>query len=310
MLLQPASDCREQKVPTCVAPVRHGNTQSGPAYQTACNSPIVTRACKVIRQMRGASQSHLIQAEDGHFYVLKTITNGQHRRVLINEWISAAILRHLGILVPDTAIIHVSEDFLAEYPDWCIITDHKESVQAGFHFGSRLAVNPETTALFDFLPDRLLCRLPNVAEFIGILVFDKWALNMDQRQAVFFRAKPQGRKISFWAQMIDHGLTLGGSCWRFVDSPDYGVYFRPCVYDAVSSLDSFGPWLHAVRSFPDHIVNAARRQLPPEWVDGDEEALERTLDVLMERRSQVAKLITQCKVAYPEVFRNWHRVSA
>lgn len=309
MLLQPASDCQEQTALTCATQLRPCNSQSGPVDQTAYNSALVTRACKLIRKMRGGSQSHLVQAEDDHFYVLKTTRNGQHRRVLINEWLSAAILRHLGILVPDTAIIHVTDEFLAENSDLYISRHHQQSVPAGFHFGSRLSVNPETTAIFDFLTDKMLGQLPNRLDFIGTLVFDKWAFNCDSRQAIFFRAKLPGRKMGFWAQMIDHGFTLGGPTWCFDDLPKYGFYFRPCVYDPILSLDSLAPWLEAVRSFPDHILATARRQLPPEWVDGDEEALERTLNVLMERRSRVDLIINKCRAAYPEPFRNWRRMS-
>jgi hypothetical protein len=42
-------------------------------------------ACRLIRKMRGGAQAHLIQAADGHHYVVKFLNNPQHRRILVNE---------------------------------------------------------------------------------------------------------------------------------------------------------------------------------------------------------------------------------
>ena len=38
--------------------------------------------------MRGGAQSHLIEADDGRFYIVKFQNNPQHRRILVNEWIA------------------------------------------------------------------------------------------------------------------------------------------------------------------------------------------------------------------------------
>src|SRR6185437_9895166 len=111
-----------------------------PAYppEVLCRAPI--RARKVIRKMRGGTQAHLILAEDGHHYVLKAINNPQHRRILVNEWLSCVLLRYLGILVPDTALIETTTDFVAEQREFYIsMGSRREVIPAGIHFGSRLA---------------------------------------------------------------------------------------------------------------------------------------------------------------------------
>ncbi len=74
-------------------------------------------ARNLIRKMRGGAQSHLIAGEDGEHYVVKFTNNPQHRRILINEWLANAFLRYLQIHVPQTALIQVSESFLAENPE-------------------------------------------------------------------------------------------------------------------------------------------------------------------------------------------------
>ena len=65
----------------------------------------------------------------------------------------------------------------------------RQSVEPGWHFGSRFPGNPERLAVYDFLPDTLLDQVENLAEFHGVLAFDQWIGNADSRQAMFFRAR-------------------------------------------------------------------------------------------------------------------------
>ncbi|HEY6340483.1 MAG TPA: HipA family kinase [Bryobacteraceae bacterium] len=71
----------------------------------------------MVRKMRGGSQAHLLEAADGRFYVVKFLNNPQHRRILINEWISAAFMSFLGLSTPGVAMIRITEEFLKANPD-------------------------------------------------------------------------------------------------------------------------------------------------------------------------------------------------
>ena len=127
------------------------------------------RARKLIRKMRGGAQAHLMEAEDGAFYVVKFTNNPQHRRILINEWLACAFLRYLQIHVPDTAIVEVSPEFIGANPDvYLSIGSRHETVPPGLHFGSRMAVHPDRVAVFDFLPDTLLNKLAELSQFAGL----------------------------------------------------------------------------------------------------------------------------------------------
>ena len=107
--------------------------------------------------MRGGAQSHLMEANDGHYYVVKFSNNPQHRRILVNEWISCVLLRYLQVHVPETGIINILASAISEMPDLGIVRGSKrEPPEPGPHFGSRLSVNPDRVAIYDFLPDALL----------------------------------------------------------------------------------------------------------------------------------------------------------
>jgi hypothetical protein len=273
--------------------------------------PISAR--RFLRKMRGGAQSHLIEGSDGSHYVVKFLNNPQHRRVLINEWISGVFLKHLRIHAPDYCLIEVAPEFIARNREVHIVRgSRQEPPLPGLHFGSKLAVDSCRGATYDFLPDSLLAKVNNRRDFLGAVVFDKWVSNADSRQAVFFRGRPKTSALlkgdvrkSFWAQMIDHGSAFGGPRWEFSDAPASGIYFRSSVYQEVESIDSFQPWLDLVTHFPVELVHDAWKGIPSAWIDRDEEALEKLLEQLLSRRKGVQKLILQVKQNLPATFPNW-----
>ena len=60
-----------------------------------------------------------------------------------------------------------------------------------------------------------------------------------------------------------------------------------------------------VRNFPEEVIDRAWKRVPPEWIDGDEEALERLLERLFERRKRLPELIDSCRQARVSPFPNW-----
>src|SRR6266404_6260426 len=96
-----------------------------------------------IRKMRGGAQSHLIEGDDGCFYVVKFVNNPQHRRILINELVSSVFLKYLQISTPDTAMIAISSEFLKENPQVSFeLGTRSIPVSVGRHFGSKFPGDP------------------------------------------------------------------------------------------------------------------------------------------------------------------------
>ena len=69
-----------------------------------------------IKKMRGGAQSHLIEGDDGCFYVVKFVNNPQHRRILVNELVCSVFLRYLQISCPEPALIEITPEFLRDNP--------------------------------------------------------------------------------------------------------------------------------------------------------------------------------------------------
>ena len=269
-------------------------------------------AHRLTRKMRGGAQAHLLEASDGHSYVVKFHNNPQHRRILVNEWIASTFLHYLDIAAPEMAMVELTQEFLAATPDVHIqLGRERRPVTPGWHFGSRFPGDPMRTVVYDFLPDTLLEQVENMRDFLGVLAFDKWMGNADSRQAIFFRARVHDPlaanppRLGFVAQMVDNGYVFEGPHWRWGDSPIQGLYFRPLVYRTVRGLAEFEPWLDRIRNFPEEVVDQAVKRIPPAWLEGDEDELERLLERLLRRRERVPDLIEQCRSGRSNPFPIW-----
>ncbi len=267
-------------------------------------------AVRHVRKMRGGAQSHLLEADDGNWYVVKFRNNPQHRRVLINELVAGVLLDYLKIAAPQTALICISPAFLAANPEiHFVLGSRRQEIEPGWHFGSRYPGDPARIAVYDFLPDALLPTVVNLEDFRAILVFDKWSGNADGRQSVFYRAMvrrgPGQPKPGFVASMIDHGFAFDGPNWDFPESPLQGLYPRRIVYQGVRSLDDFQPWLDLVLHFPEEVIDQAWKCIPPEWLEGDEDAFDRLLQRLYDRRIRVPALIEASRLTRAAPFPNW-----
>src|ERR1700689_1437894 len=99
---------------------------------------MLVQAIRLIRKMRGGAQAHLLECDDGHFYVVKFRTKTQHRPRLTNEWIGTVFLNYLKIAPPEAAIVSLSAAFNEANPDIYIqLGSRHQAVEAAWHFGSR-----------------------------------------------------------------------------------------------------------------------------------------------------------------------------
>jgi len=275
--------------------------------------PVVT-VTQVVRKMRGGSQAHLIRADDDRYYVVKFLNNPQHRRILINEFLSSALLQHLGLTTPPAVLVNVGSDFLQEHPELYIQRQScRTQPTAGLHFGSTYPGSISKTVVYDFLPDVLLPDLVNVHQFCGALAFDKWTANVDARQAIFIRDATSHWQVptDYWscagfrAVFIDNGGAFGSDRWCFPDSPRYGPYFRSAVYQRVRTWAAFEPWVERVQGVSESLFETLLKQMPETWLGEDRQTLQALLERLMARRVRVPDLLRHTLNNRPDSFPAW-----
>jgi len=106
--------------------------------------------------------------------------------------------------------------------------------------------------------------------------------------------------------MIDQGFCFNASEWSFPDAPLRGLYARNQVYEGVTGMESFAPWLEQLeKQITESTFEAITREIPPAWYDGDFDALRRLSDQLLQRRSRIEELIVAARKSNRQPFPNW-----
>ena len=263
-------------------------------------------AVQAIRRMRGGAQSQLMLGADGKLWVVKFQNNPQHVRVLANELIATRLAEAIGLTVPRTDVVEVSEWLVShtqgmwiEYP-----RGQKEPYQPGLHFGSQFVGGLMPGQVVDYLPEQQLDDVRNLPEFAGMLALDKWTGNCNGRQAVFER---RGRERKYRATFIDQGFCFNAGEWTFPDSPLRGVYARNRVYAGVTGWSSFEPWLSRIESMDARVLWKIAEAVPPVWYGGDVATVERLMEQMLIRRGRVRELIVSFRDSDRDPFPLWAR---
>jgi hypothetical protein len=262
-------------------------------------------AIQQIRRMRGGAQSHLMLASDGNLYVVKFSNNPQHVRVLANELLATRLAAALGLAVPESEVIEVTEWLIRNTPDLTI--EQRGGAlrcQAGLHFASRWVGGLMPGHTVDYLPQEQLLEVRNLAEFAGILALDKWTCNINGRQAVFQKKRRERR---YSAAFIDQGYCFHAGDWKFVDASLGGVFAENTVYRGVTGWESFEPWLSRIESLAPETAWGIAEIVPPQWYGGDLSALEVLIERLLARRARVRELIVAFGESARRPFPNWGR---
>ena len=262
-------------------------------------------AVQHIRRMRGGAQGHLMLGADGHAYVVKFQNNPQHLRVLANELLATRIALAAGLTVPPPGVVEVTQWLIENTSELEMdLGRHRERCRAGLQFGSRFAGGLMPGQVVDYLPAEQLGELQNLAEFVGMLVLDKWTGNANGRQAVFVR---RARERRYRAVFIDFGYCFHAGEWKFEDAPLRGVYYRNDVYRKVCGWEDFEPWLERMESMPAETIWAAANEVPPEWYGGDMGEMEALVEKLLSRRKRIRESIELFRDSDRKPFPNWGR---
>ena len=294
--------------------------------------------------MRGGAQSHLMRCADGNYYVVKFQNNPQHRRILVNELLGTRLASRLGLPTAPVEVVEVGAELIRLTPELCIeLPRSRTPCVAGLQFGSRYPGDPRQMALHDFLPDEKLREVRNLHDFAGMLVFDKWVCNTNGRQTVFF--EETGRRSSetpgamapglgarggqgevargtlqrgqgareetpprraYRTVMIDQGFCFNAGEWNFPDAPLRGLYARSRVYEGVTGMDSFGPWLERLeKRITEKVLAELAEEIPPTWYEDDYDAVLGVLEQLHRRKRRVEELILSAKSSNRQPFVSW-----
>ena len=258
--------------------------------------------------MLGRSQPYLMVSDQVPTYVVKFRNIPFFNQNTANEMIASRLAALIQLPVPGRAFVQVSQGLISGTPLLRFeTTGRKEQCAAGVHFGSRFPGVPSQTLVVDFLPDRLLRRVTNLAPiFVGAYVLDKWTCNCDGRQVIFYRASGDGSP-PYSALRIDQGFCFNDGEWNFPDSPIRCIYPRRLVYESVRGFQSFEPFLSLVENLEAHQIDACLEDIPGEWCGERPKEIHRLAEQLFNRRRRVRQELVDAKNSDLQPFPNWPR---
>jgi hypothetical protein len=115
-----------------------------------------------------------------------------------------------------------------------------------------------------------------------------------------------GRRRAYRTVMIDQGFCFNAGEWNFPDAPLRGLYARSRVYEGVTGMDSFGPWLERLeKRIPEKVLAELAEEIPPAWYEDDYDAVLRLLEQLQRRKPRVEELILSAKNSNRQPFGSW-----
>jgi hypothetical protein len=194
-------------------------------------------------------------------------------------------MRAVGVSTPPTALVHISEKFLAGNNILFSAGSKEWQPGAGMHFGSR---HPgQGVSVYDFLPSPLFKSIQNLEHFFGAAVVDSWLSNGDYRQAVFTRAASGN---GFHASMIDYSEAFNGPLWSYTDVAIPHLSPMKELYDAMTAK-AIEPWLDIVAKLPQQVIRDAAEGVPEEWLQGGRGALDGLLETLIQRQRRIGEII-------------------
>jgi hypothetical protein len=248
-----------------------------------------------IASLRGGSQPHLVACSNGCLYVLKTVNNPQGPRVLANELLAYRLGKLLNLPLLPCAVLTL--DWLtAETNPQMTIQWRGETFpcQQGLAFGSKylppfFVPTSQHAGQRDVpLPRSVMNCVENKRDFLGMLVFDAWTLNLDKRQ-VIYSWRTCGR---LQAYMIDNGFSFCGGRWDFPEKKPNNLFDDLSVYAKGKSVSGFEPWLSRLENEIDYRkIEEIAATVPLEWCPGREGNLSTLAKKLDERRPFVRRVI-------------------
>ncbi len=258
-------------------------------------NPAPIKISRIIRRLSGGSQAQLVQGDDGDFYATKFASNPQGNRTLVNECVAHSLLSFMSVSMPPLRILELSSTLPLHDDLNFVMGSRRVEPEGVLHLGSQCPVDPKKTAIFDFLPDRLLSNVHNLAEYATMYVFDQWLGQADRRQAIFLRDRSVTAGPNLKAYFIDHGQAFNGAHWELREMPNSGLAFQSRIYSMLDMSTLVENAIGQIERLEEETLFATMEGVPSSWfAPGDRECLHALLVKLQRRQANLRSIIQHC----------------
>jgi hypothetical protein len=259
-----------------------------------CSNAVLS-ANKYIRKMKGGSQSNLVRANDGRYYVVKMTDNPGGPNVLANEHMGSLIAEAVGLPVAEAKGISLSDSFIDSHPDlWFGLRSGVRRPNSGVHFGSLLVGQTSGAERpTEYIGPSRVNMITNREAFLGMYLLDVWANHQDRRQAILRRTSNDAQEVFF----IDHGHMFGGPEWNFKENPSSTLHSEMAVYANLWQDEQIASWISRFQAIVPEVLTSVAHSMPSQWYKGE---IAELIGRLAERLANLPELIQE------DAARTWH----
>jgi hypothetical protein len=237
--------------------------------------------------MKGGSQSILVQANDGKYYVVKMAGNPQGANTLANELLGSLIAKSVGLSVAEGKGIYLSDSFIDGYPDvWFELQSGRRRPEKGLHFGSLFVGQPSGQRRpTEYISPSRINMITNRDAFLGMYLLDVWANHQDNRQAILRKASNDPTQEVFF---IDHGHMFGGPDWSFQERPGVAFHLEMAVYSDLWQEERIASWISHFQNVIPEVLSWVGSIVPLRWYKGD---LSHVICLLNDRLARLTEIV-------------------
>lgn len=243
---------------------------------------------RFVRKMNGSAQSVLVKDKDNQLWVLKPRSGLQGPNALANEFLGAKLCKALGLPVPDSKLIQLTEEF-SETESWLETASGSSPIEPGPHFVSRYVPDATGVDAYEIIPPTLRSALQDQTQYLGMLIFDTWAMHADQRQALFTM---KGSKLA--PTFFDNSHLFGGPHWRGTNTHVYPSLLHKVAFQQHLDTQESEIWVARMEEVIPSVLEHAVAQTPSEWFVGDIQILvAQLIDRLQSLRSLATSTLAE-----------------
>lgn len=248
-------------------------------------TPSHPRALAYIEPFTSVTSPHLIEFDDGEYYVVKFKDNPWGHRVVVNEYVVSRIASLLGFSHKTGKLVYVSQQFIDDEP-------HAQGLKEGIQFGA-----PYFDDFIDFSPENVK-ELKNAKDLGQVPVLDTLFCNNDRHPGnilVVHEGRVGTRSARFY--LVDHSHAFEGKDWT-IETLEELAKTRELYVDTVDfrvvpqRMASFEPFLVKLASLKTSAIKDVIDSIPNEW-DLDRYEKQALLEFISTRKNLVRSIIDE-----------------
>lgn len=225
------------------------------------------RAVVFVSRLNGASQPSIVMTTRAGLYVLK-LRDFSGPFGLINESVGAALMRLMGLPVPEWRPMQITDEFLDRNRGVWFRGVHGNQAAIrptpGLHFGSRVTLSSGGAPTYQIVPASWAHRIANRSDYVGALLLDLWTNHCDRRQSLLLTDPSTG---SLRAVFIDNDNLFGGFHGDETTCPQRIVASSLALYEGVWTEKNIAFWKRKIDAIDETTLDAVFAAIPREWAD-------------------------------------------